>query len=225
MLKEDFIVDLPSATTGLEVALTRKNKKPVALADISDNPLSCGSGGTTGLLSVFIHYGVEQALFGGLYDPESIEKCRQAGERSFITLELGGKITPEYGLPIKVKAQVMKLTDGVFYNSGPFNQNLKVDLRGAAHIRVDHLDIVLIGRPMSANDPEMFRHLGIEPGEKKLLGLKAKNHFRAAFDPLIEEVVYIDAPGVSTNSLKTLHYKEVTRPIWPLDNVVLGGEV
>ncbi|MGM8365569.1 M81 family metallopeptidase [Virgibacillus sp. W0181] len=218
-LKEEFIVDLPNAKEGLKVALSRNNIKPIVLADISDNPLSCGSGDTTELLRTMIDSDVEQALFGGLFDPESIEKCREAGEGQLVSLDLGGKVTPEYGSPVSVLAKIVKLTDGVFYNSGPMNQYLKVDLKGAAHIIVNNLDIVLIGRPMSANDPEMFRHLGIEPTDKKILGLKVKNHFRAAFDPLVEEIIYVDAPGVSTNNLSTLQYRQITHPIWPLDNL------
>lgn len=224
-LKKEFLVHLPSAKEGLKIALSRRNKKPVVLADISDNPLSCGSGDTTELLRMMLRNKVDQALFGGLYDPESIKRCQEAGEGKTVELELGGKVTPEFGLPIRVEAKVITLSDGVFYNSGPFNQHLKVDLKATAHIVVDKLDIVLIGRPMSANDPEMFRHLGIDPTKKKILALKVKNHFRAAFDPLIEEVIYVDAPGVSTNNLTTLEYKNIIRPIWPLDNAIyLEGE-
>ncbi|MFD2130445.1 MlrC C-terminal domain-containing protein [Pseudogracilibacillus auburnensis] len=223
--KKEFLVHLPSAKEGLKIALSRRNKKPVVLADISDNPLSCGSGDTTELLRMMLRNKVDQALFGGLYDPESIKRCQEAGEGKTVELELGGKVTPEFGLPIRVEAKVITLSDGVFYNSGPFNQHLKVDLKATAHIVVDKLDIVLIGRPMSANDPEMFRHLGIDPTKKKILALKVKNHFRAAFDPLIEEVIYVDAPGVSTNNLTTLEYKNIIRPIWPLDNAIyLEGE-
>lgn len=218
-LKDQFLVHLPTVEEGLELALSHNDKKPVVLADISDNPLSCGSGDTTELLRAMIQAKLKNALFGGLYDLESIHRCYEVGEGKIITLQLGGKVTPEFGQPVQVEAEVIKLSDGVFYNSGPFNQHLKVDLKAAAHIKIDNLDVVLIGRPMSANDPEMFRHLGINLEAKRILGLKVKNHFRAAFDPIIGEVIYVDAPGVSINDLKKLAYKDVKHPIWPLDNV------
>lgn len=217
LVKEEFLVHIPSAEEGLKIALSRNNTKPVVLADISDNPLSCGSGDTTELLRIMIDYKLENALFGGLFDMESIRRCQEVGEGKTVSLQLGGKVTPEYGQPVDVEAKVIKLSDGIFYNSGPFNKGLKVDLKAAAHIKVNNLDIVLIGRPMSANDPEMFRHLGIEPENKRILGLKVKNHFRAAFDPIIEEVIYVDTPGVSSNDLTKLHFKNIKRPIWPLD--------
>jgi microcystin degradation protein MlrC len=217
-VREEFIMELPNVTEALALALSTEQDKPAALADISDNPLSCGSGDTTGLLREMLKMNIPASLFGGLYDPESIEACRQAGAGNRVSLSLGGKISPEFGEPVLVEARVVSLSDGVFYNSGPFNQHLRVDLKGAAHIRVGEMDILLIGRPMSANDPEMFRHIGLEPSTRRILGLKAKNHFRAAFEPIVGQIIYVDAPGVASNRLTTFTYHHIPRPIWPLDD-------
>lgn len=223
-LREDFIMKLPSVQEGMKLAIGMEESKPVVLADISDNPLSCGSGDTTQLLQEFIHVNAPNTLFGGLTDPDSIERCRRAGVDSTVELELGGKTSPEFGQPVKVNAQVVALSDGVFYNSGPFNQHLRVDVLGAAFVRVGQVDILLIGRPMSANDPEMFRHIGIEPTSYRIMGLKVKNHFRAAFDPLISKVIYVDAPGVASNDLKHFPYKNIPKDIWPLKEIEYAVE-
>lgn len=218
-LREEFIIHLPSVKEGLDLALSIEDVKPVVLADISDNPLSCGSGDTTELLREMVKLNIPDTLFGGLYDPESIEACRKAGAGKKVWLSLGGKVSPQFGEPVQVEATVVAISDGIFHNSGPFNQHLKVDLKGAAHIRVGRMDILLIGRPMSANDPEMFRHIGLEPSTKKILALKAKNHFRAAFEPLVGGIIYVDAPGVASNRLTTFTYRYIPRPIWPLDDI------
>ncbi|WML51336.1 M81 family metallopeptidase [Neobacillus sp. PS3-12] len=224
-LREEFIIHLPSVKEGLDLALSIEDVKPVVLADISDNPLSCGSGDTTELLREMVKLNIPDTLFGGLYDPESIEACRKAGAGKKVWLSLGGKVSPEFGEPVQVEATVVAISDGIFHNSGPFNQHLKVDLKGAAHIRVGRMDILLIGRPMSANDPEMFRHIGLEPSTKKILALKAKNHFRAAFEPLVGRIIYVDAPGVASNRLTTFTYRYIPRPIWPLDDVQFEMEL
>jgi microcystin degradation protein MlrC len=218
-VREEFIMDLPDVKAGMDLALSIEDDKPVVLADISDNPLSCGSGDTTGLLREMVNMNLPDTLFGGLYDPESIEACRKAGAGNKVSLSLGGKVSPEFGEPVQVEAMVVALSDGVFHNSGPFNQHLRVDLKGAAHIRVGEMDVLLISRPMSANDPEMFRHIGLEPSTKRILGLKAKNHFRAAFEPIVGRIIYLDAPGVASNSLTTFTYHHIPKPIWPLDDI------
>jgi microcystin degradation protein MlrC len=218
-VREEFIIDLPGVKEGLDLAISLEEEKSVVLVDISDNPLSCGSGDTTELLRKMVHMNIPDSLFGGLYDPESIESCRKAGVGNKVLLSLGGKVSPEFGEPIQVEAMVMGLSDGIFHNSGPFNQHLKVDLKGTAHIRVGEMDVLLIGRPMSANDPEMFRHIGLEPQAKRILGLKAKNHFRAAFEPIVGRIIYVDAPGVASNRLTTFTYRHIPNPIWPLDDI------
>ncbi|MEH7417502.1 M81 family metallopeptidase [Neobacillus drentensis] len=218
-VREEFIMDLPDVREGMNRAISLADDKPIVLADISDNPLSGGSGDTTELLREMVHKNTPDTLFGGLYDPESIEACRKSGVGNKVSLSLGGKISPEFGVPVLVEATVFALSDGIFYNSGPFNQHLKVDLKGAAHIRVGNIDILLIGRPMSANDPEMFRHIGLEPQAKRILGLKAKNHFRAAFESIVGPIIYVDALGVASNRLTTFTYRHIPRPIWPLDEI------
>lgn len=216
--RDDFLINLPTVEEAFEEFATMHEDKPVVIADISDNPLSCGSGDTTAVLERLLALDIPNALFGGIYDPETIKKCQDAGEGAIIDIVLGGKVTPEFGPPIRVRAEVLKLSDGVFYNSGPFNNGLRVDLLAAAHIRIGRVEGVLIGRPMSANDPEMFRHLGVEPTEKTLLCLKVKNHFRAAFEPLVSNIINVDAPGVATNNVHFLHYKKRDKNIWPYIN-------
>ncbi|MFP5105336.1 M81 family metallopeptidase [Neobacillus sp. C211] len=218
-VREEFIMDLPGVTEGLDLAMSIDDDKPVVLVDISDNPLSCGSGDTTELLRKMVDMNIPDTLFGGLYDPESIEACLNAGVGHKVSLFLGGKVSPEFGEPVQVEATVVALSDGIFHNSGPFNQHLKVDLKGTAHIRVGEMDVLLIGRPMSANDPEMFRHIGLEPQAKRILGLKAKNHFRAAFEPIVGRIIYVDAPGVASTRLTTFTYRYIPKPIWPLDDI------
>ncbi|MCL1702474.1 M81 family metallopeptidase [Lysinibacillus sp. Bpr_S20] len=216
-IKEEFLVTLPTTKEAVSQAIQLFADKPVALVDISDNPLSCGSADTTELMKEVLTFNIKDCLIGGIYDVESIEKCKEAGIGSKVQLQLGGKVNPRYGLPVNVIADVIAISDGVFYNSGPFQKNYRMDLKNAVHIKCGDVEVLLIGTPMSANDPEMFRHIGIEPSDKKLLVLKAKNHFRAAFEPIVGEIIYVDAPGAASNYLRNFPYKNVPTSIWPLN--------
>lgn len=218
-MRHRFLVQLPTVDEGMALALSLVEDKPVVLADVSDNPLSGGSGDTTGLLRALLDRTVDDALFGALFDPVSLQMCQAAGEGSEIALLLGGKTFPQFGGPLPVTARIIRLSDGIFTNKGPMNTGMVVDVKGAAHIRVAGTDILLTGRALSANDPELFRHIGIEPMNKRILGLKVKNHFRAAFDPIVSRVIYVDAPGVASNRLDNFQFVNIRRPMWPLDDV------
>ncbi|MCR8641050.1 M81 family metallopeptidase [Paenibacillus sp. N1-5-1-14] len=203
-------------------SLTEQNQarlKPIALAEISDNPLSGGTGDVTALLNKLLHRNLASVLFGALYDPESLQACIEAGEGATITLQLGGRLSSEFGKPIHVNADIIRLSDGKFRNTGPMNTGLLIDTKGAAHIRVQQIDILLTGRSLSANDLGLFRHIGLEPTNYQILALKVKNHFRAAFDPILSQVIYVDGPGLASNQFKHFTYHHIPRPIWPLDEI------
>ena len=47
--------------------------------------------------------------------------------------------------------------------------------------------------------------------------IKSPNGFRAAYAPIAREMIVVDTPGVSTANLRTLPFRRVARPIYPLD--------
>ena len=50
-----------------------------------------------------------------------------------------------------------------------------------------------------------------------MIGLKGKGHFRAAFEPIARRVVLVEGPGITGADLSRLAFRNVRRPIWPLD--------
>ena len=46
------------------------------------------------------------------------------------------------------------------------------------------------------------------------------NHFRGYFAPRADGIVAADSPGICPNNLKRYDYKNVIRPIFPLDENV-----
>jgi len=55
----------------------------------------------------------------------------------------------------------------------------------------------------------MFRHLGLEPAEQKILALKSSVHFRADFAPIAAEILVVAAPGASPVDHTTLPYSRL----------------
>ncbi len=66
-------------------------------------------------------------------------------------------------------------------------------------------------------DPELFRSHGIDPVYCKIVVVKSPNGFRAAYAPIAKAMFVVDTPGVSTANLRTLPFRRVPRPIYPLD--------
>ena len=63
------------------------------------------------------------------------------------------------------------------------------------------------------NDLAYFALHGIDVREVRLLCVKAKNHFRAAFGALFDPIVEVDTPGPAMADLSKLPFRHSSLPI------------
>jgi microcystin degradation protein MlrC len=64
-----------------------------------------------------------------------------------------------------------------------------------ALLTVGGVSVAVTSKRMQALDQAPFRHLGVEPKDRKILALKSTCHFRAEFEPIAEKVIVVIAPG------------------------------
>ncbi len=83
---------------------------PVLISDSGDNPTAGGAGDVPFALERMLELGVENALVAGITDPGAWPACRRAGRGAGVALELGGKLDPLNGRPLRVTGQVIRLT-------------------------------------------------------------------------------------------------------------------
>jgi microcystin degradation protein MlrC len=96
-----------------------------------------------------------------------------------------------------------------------------VDMGPTALLAIGEPDVkvVVTSRAEAPIDPAVFAANGIDPAAMRVLGLKGKGHFRAAFEPIVSEVILVEGTGVTGSDLTRLPLTHVRRPIWPLDDV------
>ncbi|HKG25477.1 MAG TPA: MlrC C-terminal domain-containing protein, partial [Thermomicrobiales bacterium] len=108
---------------------------------------------------------------------------------------------------------------------GPMMTGLTVDLGPSALLVCrapdveggSSVEVLVTSRAETPIDLNVFRAHGIEPAGRRVIGLKGKGHFRAAFEPIASEVILVEGPGITGSDLSRLTFKHVRRPIWPLD--------
>jgi microcystin degradation protein MlrC len=108
---------------------------------------------------------------------------------------------------VEITAEVRNLTDGRFRNRGPMEKNLRVNLGQTAVLAVENVQIIVTESCQAPNDPGYFQLHGIDLGRVRLVCLKAKNHFRAAFAPVLSAIVEVDAPGPAALDLTRLPFR------------------
>lgn len=197
---------------------------PVILLDHADN---CGSGGTQDVMMVIeevLRQGLEDVAVGAVWDPEAVQIMQAAGVGATVTLELGGKSEMPslklQGKPLKLTGRVRTITDGEWIVRGPMYNGYKVMMGPTAVLEVDgRMQIVVVSRHHEPWDTGVFRSVGIEPEHKRYLLLKSRIHYRAGFAPLAKATFTLDGEGVTTSDNRIIPYKNVRRPIYPLDKI------
>lgn len=211
-------LSIEQALKRLAEAASATPGKPVVLADFADNPGGGGYGDATGLLGAMIDAGLEDAAFATIYDPAVARQCTEAGVGASVSLTLGGKVDPRYGDPLQVSGKVETLTDGTFLFDGPMMQGTKCNMGPTAVLRVGAVDIVVTSARYQAFDQQFFKHAGIEPAKKAILAVKSAHHFRAAFGPIAGAILAVDGgDGLTSRNYKELPFRNVRRPVYPLD--------
>jgi len=191
--------------------------KPVVLADFSDNPGGGSYGDNPTLLAGMIEADLQDAAFGTIADPEAVVACQRAGVRGTVNIPLGGKIDPDFVPPLTVTGEVVAISDGGFTYEGPMSTGMRSSMGPTAILRIGGIDVIISSNRLQVLDLAIFLSQGIDPREKAVVAVKSAHHFRGAFGPIAREVLLVDALGLATPSLKSLDYKNVRRPVWPLD--------
>ena len=68
-------------------------------------------------------------------------------------------------------------------------------------------------------DLQQVKMFGIAPAECGLIALKCMDAFRAAFAPIARAIIACESGGVCSRVHTTLEWRQVRRPIWPLDPI------
>ena len=110
---------------------------------------------------------------------------------------------------VKAPARVLLLTDGQYKNRGQLDFGAQVCLGATAVLEVGGIQVIVASDRKPADDPAFFELHGINLSTTRLLCVKAKNRFRAAFTPLCVQIIDCDAPGPATADLRALPFQNV----------------
>lgn len=190
---------------------------PIVLVDIADNPWTGGPGDSAELVRFLLNQGIGNACVGSVRDPDAVQRCMAAGPGATIDLEIGGHTDHLHGAPLAITAEVRSLSTGRYVNAGPMHAGVEVNLGPTAVVRTNGIDILLTTYAETPIDLNVFRSQGIDPTERRVIALKGKGHFRAAYEPIAAHVILVEGPGITGSDLSRLTFRRVRRPIWPLD--------
>lgn len=221
--RRDFMFEIAPLDDSVARAksLASPGADPVFILDHFDNCASGGTMDTTEVLAEIIRQELDDVAFFGIYDPEAVDQASTAGVGAEITLTIGAKLPmpllPVASKPITVTGRVQTISAGTYTAKGGLTPGLKVFMGKTVVLDTGRIQIVLLSRHIEPTAQEMFQILGINPATKKYVAIKSRVHWRADLGKIAREIVECAGVGVCTSDYNQLSFRNVRRPIFPLE--------
>jgi len=183
--------------------------KPVVLADTQDNPGGGGPGDTTGLLKKLVEHKVAGAIFGLVSDPVFVNKCHKQGVGAVFQSDLGEHSAMPGHAPYRGEFRVLALSDGAFVATGPMYRGARMQLGNCALVETCDVQVIVSSKPAQAADQSMFRHIGVQLENQRVIALKSSVHFRNDFQTLSSKILVTLSSGPVYADISSLRYENL----------------
>ena len=218
------LTPLADAAAMARTASASPDEPALLFADVADNPGGGARGNTTFILKAFHGAGVTRAAIGVIFDPALAAEAQALGNGADFTARFNRDEPSELSEPFEAPARVVALSDGAIVGRrGPIaGRSVSMGPSARLHLPTGPaggIDVVVISIRHQCYEPRMLESLGIDLAVLRVLVVKSRGHFRAAFDQVFrpDQIIEVDAPGLVTPVLDRVPFRNVPRPIYPLD--------
>jgi len=199
------------------------NEGPVLLVEPADNIGGGAPGDCTDVLRALLRHGIGRSLVV-INDPVSVSALADAAPGDVRTLDVGGRGSRLDPGPVRLEATFASRSDGVFLledkQSHLASMNgVRIEMGPSAVIRSGGVTILLTTRKTAPFDLGQLRSQGLEPRDFLVIGVKAAVAHKRAYDTVARASYYVDTAGPCTGNLASLPWRQLQRPVYPLDPI------
>ena len=192
---------------------------PVLLVEPSDDIGRGAPGDGTGILRALLRHEVGNAAVV-INDPEAVAALSDVPVGGVATLAIGGKKTTLDEGPVTLLSR----SDGRFTLEDRNShlaamRGIHINMGPSAVVEAKGITILLTTNKTPPFDLGQLRSQGIEPTTLSIIGVKAGVGHRRAYDPIAAESYTVLTPGTNISDLRTLPFRRIHRPIFPLDTL------
>jgi microcystin degradation protein MlrC len=229
---EGNVVDSPLAEAmrllvGDRAAIPGPPDRPIILVEPSDNIGGGAPGDGTAVLRALVENRIANSGVV-INDPAAVEALRDCPPGGRRMLSIGGRENTMGGPPVVLDIELISTSNGRFDLEDPHSHlasmsGTHIDMGPSAVVR--HGDarrgvtVLLTSRKTPPFDLGQWRSQGIDPEQLSVIGVKAAVAHRQAYDPITRASFTIDTPGPCSSNLRSLPFRHIRRPVYPLDDV------
>lgn len=214
-LRSFFSSPLPNPVDAVRQALQyiSEGTRPIVLADGADR-----TGDSTHVLKQLLAQGAKNFALPGIADPivaKKLEQSAKVGDR--VTVSIGGWASVHSGTPVEITGVIEFIGRPSYVLVGPMGRGSKVQDSLVVRLNLgQNRHVVISERMRGANDSAGLTAVGVDVGSLDIVVLKDRVHHRAFWDTVAKVDIRVDAPGIGTADLTTLHYVNIPQDIYPI---------
>lgn len=172
------------------------------------------------ILEAFLKAGVKDALVGVIWDPILAAEARLHGVGKTFIAHFNREGGDEFSKPFSAEAKVRSLAPQFLRGRRGIYANNTLDIGVGVALDIDGITVVVLGNRYQCADPIFFEAFGLNIAAARVVVVKSRGHFRGGFDEFFrhEDVVEVDAPGLTSPILSRFPWRHMPRPVLPIDD-------
>ena len=210
----DFVAPTTTLKKSLEKSLiylkNKKDDKPFIISDMGDNPTAGGAGDVTWTLEKllkreeFLSENGPELIYASIPGPDLINDALNVKIGDEVEGFVGAIVDDRYSPPIKIKGKLIALKKGDY--------NAEVE----AVVQVGSLKIIVTKSRKPYHYISDFTNLNLDPSTTDILVVKIGYLVPDLYDIRGDWIMAL-TPGGVDQDLYRLDYKNIKRPMYPLD--------
>ena len=205
----EFVAPVAPLAECIEKA-THSNKKPFIISDMGDNPTAGGAGDVTWTLKrilehqAFKNLNGPSLIYASIPDPGFIDEAIKVGEGGVINAFAGARIDNRYQGPIKLNGTVETIKQG--------DKTAETEVV----VRIGSAQVIITKKRKPYHYESDFTSLGLNPRQTDVVIVKIGYLVPELYNMRGDWIMAL-TPGGVDQDLSRLPYKNIDRPMYPLD--------
>jgi len=190
---------------------------PIILSDLADGTMAGSPGDSPVVLRAAIEIAPKKKVFISICDPEFVKKAEAIGSGETIASEIGATWGRNFYQPLKISGQIISITNAEFTFTQKSYLGMKMQMGMTALIKISNIYLVVTSNPATTTDPAYYAAVGLDVLEAQVVVVKTHAGFRDGYRNIAKGFYLLNTPGMSSDDIKNLPYKNIERPKYPWD--------
>ncbi len=205
----EFVAPTTTLEESIQAAIKSK-ERPFFISDMGDNPTAGGAGDVTWTLNEILNhkgFAANQSLdiiYASIPGPKLVEKALAAGVGAEISALVGAAVDNRYAPPIELTGIVESIKEG--------DKNAEVEVL----VKVNNCRVIVTKKRKPYHYEKDFTDLGLDIRNADVVFVKIGYLVPELYD-IQKGWLMALTPGGVDQDLKRLDYKNIQRPMFPID--------